>query len=304
MSPMTQLPLAPAALATADLLAEGVRYERSGVVQRARECFETVAERAEQFPALAAEALWHLANLHRLHSAWDDALHAARASADIARRNGLDDIEADALNIEGGVYMVRAEYGPARELFARSIAIAQSPGIRAKALQNLGGVAAEERDFVEGERLFMESREAYRSAGDARGEAVSLLNIGRLQAERGDVSEARLTLEAAISGARLSGDMEMYAAGLLNLGIALGQLGLTSEAEERITTAYGQFTIADIPIQRVRCLMQLGTLASDREEHAAARMCLTHALTVAKAADLPRELRLIEEQLALLPASG
>jgi hypothetical protein len=76
----------------------------------------------------------------------------------------------------------------------------------------------------------------------------------------------------------------MHAAALLNLGIALGGLGLASEAEERITTAYGQFTIADIPAARVRCLMQLATLAASRDESSAARVCLVHARDVATVA--------------------
>ena len=56
--------------------------------------------------------------------------------------------------------------------------------------------------------------------------------------------------------ARQTGDLEMHAAAMLNHGMALSELGRTGDAEERITTAYGQFTIADIPVQRVRCLMQ------------------------------------------------
>jgi hypothetical protein len=94
--------------------------------------------------------------------------------------------------------------------------------------------------------------------------------------------------------------MEMHAAALLNLGIVLGALGELAHAEERITTAYGQFTIADIALQRVRCLLQLAELGSKRGEPAAARSCLGHAREIAMGAELPRELRLIEEHLARL----
>jgi tetratricopeptide (TPR) repeat protein len=279
------------------LLEEGVRYERGGVVSRARDCFEQVTVRVAEHPAAAAEAWWRLANLNRLHSQWDDALSAAHTSAMLAREHGLADIEADALNIEGAIWTMRGDFERARTLFRRTLALAHAPAIRAKALQNLGGLAAEDRDFDEGERLFGASRDEYRAAGDARGEAISLLNIGRLQTERGFPLEARATLDAAVAGARASGDLEMYAAALLNLGIALGALGETNEAEERITTAYGQFTIADIPLQRVRCLMQLARLATERMEYDGARLCLNHARQVASSAGLPRELGLIEAQL-------
>jgi tetratricopeptide (TPR) repeat protein len=282
-------------------LADGVRYERGGVVQRAQECFEFVTRHAAEDPESAAEAWWRLANLYRLHSLWDDALAAARTGAALAREHGLDNTEADALNIEGAVWYIRGEYDKARPLFGRMLELARSEATRAKALQNLGGMAAEERNFDEAERLFADSRVAYRAAGDARGEAVSLLNIGRLQKERGFPSIARETLETAVTAARASGDLEMHAAALLNLGIALSALGLTDQAEERITTAYGQFTIADIPVQRVRCLMQLAELAAARGELSAAHVCLTHAQSVADTAGLPRELRLIQEQRNQLP---
>jgi tetratricopeptide (TPR) repeat protein len=285
----------------AALLADGIRYERGGVVARARECFESVTLQADRYPAAAAEAWWRLANLHRLHSSWDEALSAAHQSASLAHDHGFTDTEADALNIEGAVWWIRGDFARARTLFTRVLELAQTPEVRAKALQNLGGVAADRHDFDEGERLFGESREVYRELGDARGEAMSLLNIGQLQTERGFPAIARETLEKAVAGARMAGDLEMHAAALLNLGIALSKLGLHGDAEERITTAYGQFTIADIPLQRVRCLMQLATVASDRGEPGAARVCLNHARGVAESSELPRELQLIEAQLAMIP---
>jgi tetratricopeptide (TPR) repeat protein len=286
----------------AALLADGVRYERGGVVARARECFEAVTRFADEDPAAAAEAWWRLANMHRLHSAWDVALDAARTGAELARTHGLADAEADALNIEGAVYAQRGDFDKARTMFTGMLDLATDPGIRGKALQNLGGLAAEEAMFEEAERLFTSSREAYSTAGDARGEAISLLNIGRLQTERGFPLIARDTLEAAVSAARHSGDLEMHAAALLNLGIALNALGLLNEAEERITTAYGQFTIAEIPAMRVRCLVQLASLAGDRGEAKAARICLDHARGVASMAGLPREITQIDQQLSALPS--
>ena len=287
---------------SSSLLADGIRYERGGVVQRARECFEAVARNAELEPALSAEAWWRLANLHRLHSSWDDALAAARMSAELARAHGLTNTEADALNIEGAVWSLRGDYEAARALYTRVLHLASTQATRGKALQNLGTIAAEEGDFDEGERLFGESREAYRAAGDARGEANSLLNIGRLQLDRGLPDLASDTLDNAVAAARLTGDLEMHAAAMLNHGMALCVLGRTNEAEQRITTAYGQFTIADIPVQRVRCLMQLAMIAAAAQETDAARICLAHARDVATAAGLPREVSQIDEQLQALPS--
>jgi tetratricopeptide (TPR) repeat protein len=282
------------------LLDDGIRYDRSGVAARARACYVEITERARERPDIAAEAWWRLANLQRLQSQWDDAIASARVGADLARAHALHDIEADALNIEAAVWATRGDARRAWSLYERMLELATRPITRANALQNLGGLAAEERRFDEAERLFGTSRDAYREADDLRGEACSLLNIGRLQAERGDPVLARETLEAAVRHSRTSGDMEMHAAALLNLGIVLGALGELASAEERITTAYGQFTIADNALQRVRCLLQLAALASERGEPDAARVCLVHGRAIAAQAEVPRELRLIDEHLARL----
>jgi tetratricopeptide (TPR) repeat protein len=290
-------PTRPSNRATVSLLEEGIRYERGGLTARAVSCFEDVTQRWREDPAAAAEAWWRLANQHRLQSRWFEALEAARAGAALARQHELRNQEADALNIEGAIWMTRGDYAAARPLFERTLELAETPSTRAKALQNLGGIAGEEQRFDEAERLFAESRREYANARDARGEAISLLNMGRLQMERGDLEAARGTLEDSVYAARITGDLEMHAAALLNLGIALSDLRKISDAEERITTAYGQFTIADIPVQRVRCLMQLARLATMRNEPATARICLTHARDVAAHAQLPRELKLIVDQL-------
>ncbi|MEP6992274.1 MAG: tetratricopeptide repeat protein [bacterium] len=301
---MAATPLPPSSSTSASLLADGIRYERGGVVERARECFETVVEREGDDPAAVAEAWWRLANLHRLHSSWSEALDSARTSARIAREHGLANTEADALNIEGAVFYMRGEYDTARELYTRTLELASTHGTRAKALQNLGAVAAMERHFDDGERLFAESREAYRAAGDARGEANTLLNMGRLQLDRGLPDLAIVTIAESVIAARATGDLEMHAAALLNHGMVLSELGLVEDAEERITTAYGQFTIADIPVQRVLCLMQLAAMASGRNEPTGARLCLQHARDVAVASSLPREIAMIDAQLETLHEAG
>ena len=282
------------------MLADGIRYERGGVVNRARDCFEAVAHSPDQQSEDVAEAWWRLANLHRLHSSWDEALRCARMSAQLAHEHGFPNTEADAMNIEGSVWYVRGDYDRARVQFLKMLDLATASGTRAKALQNLGTLAAEIGDFDEGERLYAESRTAFSAAGDARGEANSLLNMGRLQLDRGLAEIANQTLDEAVTAARQTGDLEMHAAALLNHGIALGELGRNEEAEERVITAYGQFTIADIPVQRVRSLMQLAALASSRKEAGAARVCLEHAKDVAESAQLPRELTMISERLAAL----
>lgn len=279
------------------VLAEGIRYERGGVTARAVASFEEVIARADEHPAAAAEAWWRLANQHRLQSRWNDALQAAHAGAEFARAHGLRDQEADALNIEGAIWMTRGDYAQARVLFERMLALGVASGTRGKALQNLGSIAAEERRYEDAERYFLASRIEYAAAGDTRGEAITLTNLGRLQMDRGDLDVARATLEDAITEARQANDLELHAIALLNLGMVHGERHSLEEAEERITTAYGQFTIADNAVQRVRCLIELARMAAKRGDTAASRTCLLHARTVATQAELPREITAIDERL-------
>ena len=206
------------------LLDDGIRYDRSGVAARARECYLEITARAHERPDIAAEAWWRLANVQRLQSQWDDAIASAREGAELARAHGICNTEADALNIEAAVWATRGDAHRAWRIYERMLELATRPITRAKALQNLGGLAAEDRRFDEAERLFGASREAYREADDLRGEACSLLNIGRLQAECGNPALARETLEAAVHHSRASGDLEMHAAALLESGDVLHRL--------------------------------------------------------------------------------
>src|SRR4051812_32424733 len=150
------------------LLEDGVRYDRSGVSARARACFVEVTERWRENPAAAAEAWWRLANLQRLQSQWDDAIESARSSALLAREHELPNVEADALNIESLVWSTRGDDARAQALLERMLDIATAPATRAKALQNLGGLVAERREFEKAEKFFSESRAEYRVANDAR----------------------------------------------------------------------------------------------------------------------------------------
>ncbi|HEU4564450.1 MAG TPA: hypothetical protein VFS05_07375, partial [Gemmatimonadaceae bacterium] len=58
-----------------DLLQEGLRCERSGVLDRARAIYESAA--ASRDGAVAAEALRRLSSVRRTQCEWDDAISLA-----------------------------------------------------------------------------------------------------------------------------------------------------------------------------------------------------------------------------------
>src|SRR5579884_3329875 len=83
-------------------LAEGVALQKAGDHAQAFRRFQDAAKDPD--PRVAAEALRRQASIYRLRSKWIEAIAATRASADLARRHGLVDLEAEALNAEAIVY--------------------------------------------------------------------------------------------------------------------------------------------------------------------------------------------------------
>ena len=282
----------------ATLLDDGIRYDRSGVSARARACFVEITERAAR------------ASRHRRRGVVAAGERAAAAVA-VGRRDRERARRRRARAQRMGCATRRrtrstskrrcgrraATRGAPGSIFERMLELATRPITRAKALQNLGGLAAEERRFDEAERLFGASRDAYREADDLRGEACSLLNIGRLQAERGDPALAKETLQAAVHQSRTAGDMEMHAAALLNLGIALGALGEHARSggahHDGVRSVHDRRQPA---CSACAACCSSPTLATGRGEPDAARVCLVHAREIATRSELPRELRLIDEQ--------
>ena len=291
----------------ATLLEDGIRYDRSGVSARARACFVEVTERwrASRRPRPPRRGGgWP--TLQRLQSQWDEAIASATRSAPSWPRARHERRRRPTRSTSRRPCGRRAAMRRARLVDLRADARAGDDAVtRAKALQNLGGLAAEERRVRRGGAFLRRiARSVSRGRRCAR-RSVQPAQHRTLQAERGDPALAQETLEAAVhpvAPGRRHGDARRRAAQPRHR--ARRRSASVAEAEERITTAYGQFTIADIALQRVRCLLQLADLrGGPRRAGRGAR--LPRPRTQGRVApELPRELRLIDEQLARARASA
>ena len=143
-------------------LAEGVALQKAGNLAQALRRFIEAADDPD--PRVAAEALRRQASIHRLSSKWPEAIEATHASAELARKHGHVDLEAEALNAEAIVYQVRGAFQEAVPLLERVLELVgvSYPKIRGNALQNLGAIAAQHGDFPTARNRFLEAAEAFR----------------------------------------------------------------------------------------------------------------------------------------------
>jgi tetratricopeptide (TPR) repeat protein len=243
---------------------DGIRYQRAGALDRALDCFEAVvalAEQGEARPEQHAAALRLAASVHRTRCDWDRALAAARRSADIAKNAGLRDQFAEALNAEALVHQSRGEIDDAVALLERALAAAASPRVRGNALQNLGTIAAMQRDFPAAERRFSESYLAFKEAGHEVGTVTALINFGRASLDLGELDAAAPICARAVAEAQRLDHLDLLAVARINHAEVLAARGDTGAARELATAALGHFASAGNTWRRIECLRLLGDIA-------------------------------------------
>src|SRR4051812_32884220 len=94
------------------ILADALRNERAGALDRALELYRAVAEEADDADT-RAQARTHEADVLRARCDWDAALAAARAARDIAERAKLVDRIADAIIAEANVLISTGNFSGA-----------------------------------------------------------------------------------------------------------------------------------------------------------------------------------------------
>lgn len=263
-----------------DLLQEGLRCERSGVLDRARAIYESAA--GSRDAAIASEALRRLSSVQRTLCAWDDAVALARRSAEVARLARRDDLVAEALNAEAAVYQSRGDFDAATPLLERILTVTADDRVRGIALQNLGSIAAERGDLETAERRFVESRDCFQRAGYQWGVAVALNNIGCAALDGGNIARAEAALAEALSAAQATEDHDLLALARLNRAKALSAQGRVTDAEELASSALGYYVTARNTWRRVECLRVLGDINVQLGNRATARRCLEQGLRLAR----------------------
>jgi lipopolysaccharide biosynthesis regulator YciM len=168
-----------------DLIAEGVRAERAGALDRATEAYVAAATSTAD-PAVRSNALTHLADVYRTRCDWDHALQYAREAQSIAEGAGLDTHAAEALNAETLILITRGDFEAAIPKCQTIASTATDLRLRGIALQNLGSIYAQSGEVAAAQRAFRDSLGCFERAEYARGQGIALNNLGRLALDSGD----------------------------------------------------------------------------------------------------------------------
>lgn len=239
------------------LLEDGDRFERAGLYPKALECYRRALDQVEG-EAEPIEVHLRLARVHRAMCNWEDALREARDAMRMAREHGSDDLAAEAANAEVGVWQLRGDLTRAEALAREALNYAKAPRVRGILLQNLGSIAARQRNFELADQLHSESARCYREAGYDRGLAMALNNASAAALDRGDAARAlELAREAADEAQRIDA-LETKMIAIENQAHALALLGHTDDARALLSEALGHFSAGGNLLRYAECLEVLG----------------------------------------------
>jgi tetratricopeptide (TPR) repeat protein len=284
---------------SADLIADGVRAERAGALDRALDAFRTVCETSSD-PDLCAQAYTHEADVRRAQCDWNAATAAARRAQGIAWDADLPERYLESLNAEANILSARGRFDEARPILERVVAGTTDPRLRGIALQNLGSILAQSGQRGAAERSFAESLGNFHKAGYERGECIALNNLGRLALDNGDPAGAQPLLERAFRIARRLEDHDLAALAGMNLGWSLCQSGDFDRAQDHAMEALGYFAGCENRWREIECFRLIGDINARCEDYANAERCYGIALSYAEQIDCAPEVRATRERIAEL----
>jgi tetratricopeptide (TPR) repeat protein len=274
---------------------EGLRLEKFGMLDRALAHYEAAAGGDD--PLTVTTAWRRRASVLRTRCDWDGALAAARESAAVAVRHGLDDAHAEALNAEAAVFQSQGDFGAATPLLERILDMTKDARIRGVALQNLGSIAAERGDYETAEHRFLESYRCFRAVEYEWGQAFALNNYGRAAMDRDNFEIAERVLTRAVELAREIEDLDLAALATMNLAETMLCADDLERADEAASTALGYFDMAGNRWRRVECLRLLGDINRRDGQLEVARRCYTQGLELARELGVQLEITRLEERL-------
>jgi tetratricopeptide (TPR) repeat protein len=259
----------------------GFRYEQAGIARKATVAYEAALS-AGGTPLERADAHLRLARVHRSNSDWDEAVREARVAVRMAEGAGSDDLAAEAMNVEVGVYQLRGEFDAADAVAVAALARARAPRVRGILLQNRGSIAAQRGRFTEAAALFAESVDAFQRSGYELGMAIALNNASAAARDAGDPSQSLdLAVRAATLSRRLSA-FDILTLAVQNQAHALVALGRGEEAEAPLGEVLGHYTATCNMLRQAECLEVMGSLYALRPGHEeTAIRCFDLALSLA-----------------------
>ena len=279
-----------------DSLAEGLRYEKAGLLEKALSHYREV-RLGSRDASLVAESWTRESYVHHARGDWEAALAAAMRAAELARKLDRSDLEAEALNARAAVHYSRGAFPEAQQLFEQMLELSDDPRVRGLALQNLGSLHAQRGELELSEQRFAEADLHFEEAGYDWGRAHVHNNRAALALDRKDHAGAEAASRTAVQVARLSDDLDLLAIATMNLAEALMGLGRTEEAEVEASKALGQFEISQNAWRRVACFRILGDLSDRQGDAEVARRMWRRGLDLAGKIGATVEARELSERL-------
>ena len=289
--------------AATDLLADGVRAERAGAMDRALEAFRAAADHAENAD-VRAQALTHQADVLRSRCLWEESLAAANHAQEVARAARLPSRVDEAIIAQVNVFISRGDLVAAVSRCEQIVASSTDARMRGIALQNLGTIHAQNGQILTAERAFRESLGNFHKADYPRGEAIALNNLGRLSLDKGDAADAVTLLEQAHQRARDVEDLELV--GLTGLNIAWAYCasgGDLERAQDLAMSAMGYFSGCNNHYREIECLRLIGEINERCQDAKNAERCYECALRLAEEIGSEVEVRATTDRLARLRGS-
>jgi tetratricopeptide (TPR) repeat protein len=283
------------------LIADGVRAERAGALDRALSCYQSVASTTADADT-RAEALTREADVHRARCDWDKALDAARRAQVVAESTQPQLLErlAEAVNAEANVLLCTGDFVAASAKYELIAAKTKDPRLRGIAMQNLGSIYAQCGQPQAAERAFAESLYEFRTVDYKRGQGIALNNLGRLAFESGKLPESRELLEQGLKLARDLEDHDLAALVSVNLAAALCTDGNLDRAQDLAMAAMGYFSDCANRWREIECLRLIGDINVRCENAENAARCYQLALNLAEQIGAEPEIRITRERLDAL----
>ena len=179
-------------------LQAGLKAEHADALQEALHHYADAAISAGDDPSIVASALIRQAAVYRRLCEWTLAADYARRAHEIASDAELHDLRAEALMAEGNALLSAGRLDEAFGVYQRLMRLDIDDRQHGIAMQNVGHIHAQRREFEIASQAFEKSRALFQLAGYARGEAIATNNLGRLAYDRGELSVAESLLQRAL----------------------------------------------------------------------------------------------------------
>jgi tetratricopeptide (TPR) repeat protein len=191
--------------------------------------------KAARITELEAEGYYHWGSALWRLGQWEQARQKLDELLEMARREGLHDLEAKALGLLTHLAVEQGEYAQARLLGKQALNLFRKRKDRrgeSGAHRSIGLAAAWAGDYVAAESHQKQSLGLAREIGYLSGQGMALSGLGIIAAEQGYYVEARSYYDQALRIFGRTGDRDHEGRILNNLGFILDQMGAYAEAED------------------------------------------------------------------------